>query len=117
MEKCNCDCHKKDALSSLQSCKERIKIKERKIKALERKVVTLTVAVAVVGTVVGKETLDKVLDWLDTFDKTKSRIVDTVGQENLDYTIPAQSIYYGVSPSPSTLPLFALAMLPCKRRR
>ena len=117
MEKCNCDCHKNDALSSLRSCKEQNKLKERKIKALEKKVVTLTVAVAIVATVVGKETLDATLDWLETFNKTKSRVVDVIGKEPLDYTIPQNYVYYGASPAPSALPLFALAMLPCKRRR
>lgn len=115
MEKCNCDCHKNDALNSLRSCKEQNKLKERKIKALEKRVVTLTIAVAIIGTVVGKETLDTALGWLETFDKTKSSVVDVIGKETLDYTIP-QNTYYGVSPSPSALPLFALATLPRKRR-
>ena len=70
----------------------------------------------VIGTIVGKEGLDRVLEYLETFDKVKQSATRLIETSSVDDEI-LRPIFYGVSPSPSTLGVFALAvMLPTKRR-
>ena len=106
---CNCDCHKKKNESDLKSCKERSKVKDKEIARLNKKVMALTIAIAIGGTLIGKKTLD------ESVDKVKQSI-DRFGDANSDLIqVP---LAHGVSPSPSTLAVFALPLLlPCKRRK
>tara|TARA_R110000824_G_scaffold211172_2_gene397174 strand:- start:258 stop:608 length:351 start_codon:yes stop_codon:yes gene_type:complete len=113
---CNCDCHKEDAFSSLKKCEDRNKRHKKEIDAMKKKILALTVAVAVIGTLIGKEGLDRVLEYLETLDKVKQSTVEliSISETKQDGTLP---FYYATSPSPSTLGVFALtAMLPTKRR-
>ena len=117
--KCNCDCHKKNAESDLKKCQENSKRKSNEIHVLKKKLMVATIAIAVGGTLMGKEAVDKVVEYFQAYDKVKQAI-DNVGMNETYYKhvgdIPATA-YYGVSPSPSTLGIFALALLaPCKRR-
>jgi len=116
--KCNCDCHKKQATNELAKCKEQRKSQSRQLDELKKKLLVATIAIAVGGTLVGKEALDKVLEYFQTYDKVKQTI-DGIGinNEKQQYDIPLPT-YYGVSPSPSTLAVFALmAMIPKPRRK
>ena len=116
--KCNCDCHKKQATNELAKCKEQRKSQSRQLDELKKKLLVATIAIAVGGTLVGKEALDKVLEYFQTYDKVKQAI-DGVGinNEKQQYEFPLPT-YYGISPSPSTLAIFALmAFTPTPRRR
>ena len=112
---CNCDCHKKKNESDLKSCKERSKVKDKEIARLNKKVMALTIAIAIGGTLIGKKTLDEIASYFESVDKVKQSI-DRFGDANSDLIqVP---LAHGVSPSPSTLAVFALPLLlPCKRRR
>ena len=116
MTNCNCDCHKVKDKSDLKKCQESNKKKSKELNELRKKLLIATIAIAVVGTIVGKETLDKVLEYLQTFDKVKQTI-DGVGHESgYKMGIP-MPVYYGSSPSPGTMGVFAVALLtPTKRR-
>ena len=112
---CNCDCHKKQNAIDLQKCKEAGKKKDKKIKELEKKFLVLTIAIAVVGTIIGKEAVDKILGFFET----TTQIQNVIGaKQPKDYTISYTDIYGGVSPSPNTLAVFGLlALTPNRRRR
>ena len=112
---CDCDCHKVKDKSDLKKCQDSNKKKTKELNELRKKLLVATIAIAVVGTIVGKETLDKVLEYFQTFDKVKQTINETnTNQKELQIWPP---IYYGISPSPSTMGIFALTVFtPCKRR-
>ena len=113
---CDCDCHKEDAFSSLKKCEDRNKRHKKELEVMKKKILALTVAIAVIGTLIGKEGLDRVLEYLETIDKVKQSTIELISKSEpkQDGSLP---IYFGGSPSPSTLGVFALtAMLPTKRR-
>lgn len=113
---CNCDCHKQDNLSKLKKCEDRNKAKEKKIKELEKKLLTLTIIAAIIGTIVGKEVVDSVLEYFTTFNEVKSSIVN-ISSDSTDWSID-QPTYYGASPAPGTLAVVGLlAFTPTRRRR
>ena len=113
--KCNCDCHKKTNLNELAKCKEQRKKQSRQVEELKRKLLIATIAIAVGGTLVGKEALDSVLEYLQTFDKVKQSI--GIGMNSEKYTFP-DTTYYAISPNPGTLGVFAVAlMMPTQRRK
>ena len=112
---CNCDCHKRQNASDLQKCREAGKKKDKKIKELEKKFLVLTITIAIVGTIIGKEFVDKLLELFETTERIQNVI--TLDQTP-DYTIPYPPVYGGISPSPSTLAVFGLfALMPRRRRR
>tara|TARA_R100000655_G_scaffold84114_1_gene123690 strand:+ start:833 stop:1177 length:345 start_codon:yes stop_codon:yes gene_type:complete len=112
---CNCDCHKKKNESDLKSCKERNKVKDREIARLNKKVLTLTIAIAVVGTFVGQKTIEQIAIYFETIDKVKQSI-DKV--TSADLKLIEAPFQYGIAPSPSAIAVFGLPLLmPCKRRR
>ena len=116
MNKCNCECHKKSAESDLKKCQENNKKKNQEISSLKKKVFAMTIAIAVVAGVVSKESIDKMIEYFQTYDKVKQAI-DGIGHESgYKMGIP-MPVYYGSSPSPGTMGVFAVALLaPTKRR-
>ena len=113
---CDCDCHKKDSFDDLKKCKESNKRSKKEVEALKKKVLALTIVVAIVGTLIGKEGLDNALAYFETLDKVKQSTTRLIGASGNDFEI-MRPMQYGSSPAPSTLGLFALtAMLPTKRR-
>ena len=115
--KCDCDCHKEKDKSDLKKCQESNKKKTRELNELRKKLLVATISIAVIGTIVGKEALDKVLEYFQTFDKVKQAIDEVGANTNETNWEIAPSIYHGISPSPSTMGIFALTLLtPCKRR-
>ena len=116
MSVCNCDCHKKSAESELKKCQENSKRKSNEIHVLKKKLMVATIAIAIGGTLMGKDTVDKIVEYFQAYDKVKQAI-DNVSQRQTDYEI-GMPIYYGVSPSPSALAVFALPLLtPTPRRK
>ena len=113
---CNCDCHKENAVNNLKRCEEQNKRSKKELESLKKKILALTVAIAVIGTIVGKEGLDRVVEYFETIDKVKQSATRLIETSSVDDEIMRPS-FYGVSPSPSTLGVFALTvMLPTKRR-
>tara|TARA_Y100001963_G_C6493636_1_gene314601 strand:+ start:148 stop:498 length:351 start_codon:yes stop_codon:yes gene_type:complete len=114
MVDCNCDCHKKQNANDLHKCKEAGKKKDKRIKELEKKFLILIIAIAIVGTIIGKDIVDKILEFFETTERIQNVI--TMDQPQ-DYMIDYPIIYGGVSPSPNTLAVFGLLALTTKRRR
>tara|TARA_R100000808_G_scaffold13906_2_gene33323 strand:- start:16091 stop:16468 length:378 start_codon:yes stop_codon:yes gene_type:complete len=113
---CNCPCPKETAKDDLKKCQESRKKQSEQISQLKKKMFAMSIAIAVVVGVVSKETIDKVVEYFQTYDKVKQAI-DNVSQSPNDYEIGIP-MYSGVSPSPSALAVFGLPLLmPCKRRR
>ena len=81
--------------SELHKCKEQNKVKERKLRDLNKKVITLTVIATVAGTLIGKEALEFIGEWLGML-------------EGLDIGKGGSSSSLGVFPAPGTLAVFAL---------
>ena len=90
--------------NELHKCKEQNKTKERKLRDLNKKVITLTIIATVAATLIGKEALEFIGEWLGLCE---------------DFNIGGgggNSV--GVFPAHSTLGVFALAALfPVRRRK
>ena len=114
---CTCDCHKKESFSELKKCKEKNKQKDKKIKELEKKILTLTVVACIIGTIVGKEAIEYTAQWIESLNTIKTTI------DNISYVVPDTSIDHpgyasGVLPGPSTLAILGLlAFTPVRRRK
>ena len=83
----------------LSECRKRHMAKDRKIKTLDKRVFILTLIAIGIGAVLGKETLDKIVEWLASANSVQNGIAGLI------------------FPTPSTLALFALALVPAGRRR
>tara|TARA_Y100001938_G_C8067826_1_gene421321 strand:+ start:1491 stop:1850 length:360 start_codon:yes stop_codon:yes gene_type:complete len=118
--KCDCDCHTKKNESDLKSCKERGKIKDKEIARLNKKIMALTIAIAIGGTLIGKKTLDEILSYFEQYDKVKQAIEKSISLTDEPLQESFDNGFAGVSvlPSPSAIAVFGLPLLmPCKRRR
>ena len=73
--KCTCDCHKKNAESELVKCRKTNQRKTVEINQLKKKLLIATIALAIGATLLGKQTLDTIIDYFDSYDKTK-QIID-----------------------------------------
>jgi len=114
---CDCDCHKVKDKSDLKKCQEQSKRKTKELNQLKKKLLVTTIVIAVGGTILGKEAVDRVLDYFKTYDKVKQTI-DGLGTNTGDSFEILPPVYYGSSPSPSTISVLALsAMIPTPRRR
>ena len=89
--------------NDLHKCKDSQKFKDRKIKALDKKVFILTAIAIGMGAIFGKEALDNIVEWLDSIGSFKS------GVNNLTSG--------GVYPAPSALAVFALYPILARPRR
>ena len=87
--------------SELQKCKEQNKLKEKRIKELNKKFITLTIIAAVAGTLIGKEALEFIGEWLGLL-------------EGLNIGGGGNAV--GVFPAPSTFVVFALPLF-CRAKR
>jgi hypothetical protein len=89
--------------NELHKCKEQNKTKERRLRDLNKKVITLTIIATVAGTLIGKEALEFIGEWLGLLG---------------DFNMGGGNTTTGVFPAPSTLGVFALAALfPVRRRK
>ena len=114
MIKCTPDCEYKKLLeecegkrqqeknNELHKCKEQNKLKERKLRDLNKKVITLTIVATVAGTLIGKEALEFIGEWLGLLE---------------DFNIGGGNDTVGVFPAPGTLAVFALYPLVCRAGR
>ena len=90
--------------SELHKCKEQNKTKERKLRILNKKVITLTIIATVAGTLIGKEALEFIGEWLGML-------------EGLNVGKGGSSSSLGIFPAPGTLAVFALYPLVCRTGR
>jgi len=91
--------------NELHKCKEQNKVKERKLRDLNKKVITLTVIATVAGTLIGKEALEFIGEWLGLL-------------EGLNIGKGGSGSSLGVFPAPGTMAVFALfPLLGGTRRR
>ena len=89
--------------NELHKCKELNKTKERKLRDLNKKVITLTIIATVAATLIGKEALEFIGEWLGLLG---------------DFNMGGGNTTTGVFPAPGTLGVFALAALfPVRRRK
>jgi len=88
--------------SELHKCKELNKTKERKLRDLNKKVLTLTVIATVTATLIGKEALEFIGEWLGLLE---------------GFNIGGGNDTVGVFPAPGTLAVFALYPLVCRTGR
>ena len=115
MIKCTPDCEYKKLLeecegkrqqeknNELHKCKEQNKLKERKLKDLNKKVITLTIVATVAGTLIGKEALEFIGQWLGMLE---------------DFNIGGGGgNTVGVFPAPGALAVFALYPFVCRAGR
>ena len=89
--------------NELHKCNERQKVKDRKIRELNKKVLTLTIIATVAATLIGKEALEFIGEWLGMLEGFN---VGGGGRETV-----------GVFPAPGTLAVFALFPLLSNGRR
>ncbi|QDP48636.1 MAG: hypothetical protein Unbinned97contig1000_21 [Prokaryotic dsDNA virus sp.] len=120
--KCNCDCHKKTAESDLKKCQDNNKRKTKEINVLKKKLMVATIGIAVGGTLVGKETIDKIVEYFQAYDRVKQSIDNSVSMtdQQLKHNTDDSIGYWGVSvlPSPGALTVFALPLFtPTPRRK
>ena len=90
--------------NELHKCKEQNKTKERKLRDLNKKVITLTIIATVAGTLIGKEALEFIGEWLGML-------------EGLNVGKGGSSSSLGVFPAPGTLAVFALPLFMGRTRR
>lgn len=93
--------HQQEKNNELHKCKEQNKVKERRLRDLNKKVITLTIIATVAGTLIGKEALEFLGEWLGLLE---------------DFNIGGNNTV-GVYPAPGTLVVFALYPLVCRTRR
>lgn len=117
---CDCPCPKETAKDDLKKCQESRKKQSEQISQLKKKMFAMSIAIAVVVGVVSKETIDKVVEYFQTYDKVKQAIDNSISltDEQLSNTVDNGFAGVSVLPSPSALAVFGLPLLmPCKRRR
>ena len=90
--------------NELHKCKESNKVKERKLRDLNKKVITLTIIATVAGTLIGKEALEFIGEWLGLL-------------EDFNIGGGGNAVNVGVFPAPGTLAVFALYPLVCRTGR
>jgi|TARA_Y100001938_G_C7850853_1_gene310726 uncharacterized hydantoinase/oxoprolinase family protein len=83
----------------LAECKKRNQNKDKKIKILDKRVFILTLIAIGIGAIVGKEALDKFVEWIDTINGVRG------GMDEL------------IFPSPGALALFGIALFSSSRKR
>ena len=82
----------------------------------------MSIAIAAVVGVVSKETIDKVVEYFQTYDKVKQAIYNSISltDDQVKYNTDDSIGYWGVSvlPAPSALAVFGLPLLmPTRSRR
>ena len=65
------DARERGAKDELRKCEEKNKTRDKKIKGLEKKILTMTIAAVVGGTIVGKDVLDKITEYIQSFNSIK----------------------------------------------
>ena len=80
------DSREQKAKSELQKCEERHKKKDTKIKGLEKKILAMTIAAVVGGTIIGKEFIDEIASYIKSFNSVKDSASKLIGTSSVDNT-------------------------------
>ena len=78
------DSREQKAKSELQKCEERHKKKDTKIKGLEKKILAMTIAAVVGGTIIGKEFIDEIASYIKSFNSVKDTATKLIGTSSVD---------------------------------
>jgi len=98
-------CKKKEAEHlqyELSQCQKTNKIQNQKIQKLDKKVFILMCCVVAIGAVFGKETLDSLIEWLESLNSIKTQVDDLTAAD---------------IPGPGALLLLSCAPLATRPRR
>jgi len=63
---------KQEVKSELHKCEDRHKKKDAKIKGLEKKILAMTIAAVIGGTIIGKEFIDEIASYIKSFSDVKN---------------------------------------------
>ena len=101
-----CDnCQKQETAqlkNELHLCRKSSDAKDKKIKALDKKVFILTAIAVGIGAIFGKEALDTIIEWMDSIGKFNSGATNMTG---------------AVVPAPGTLAVFGMMALVTRKSR
>ena len=78
------DSRERGAKDALHKCEEKNKTRDKKIKGLEKKILTMTIAAVGGGTIVGKDVLDKIAEYIQSFNSIKdtaTKLISTLPNE------------------------------------
>jgi hypothetical protein len=120
-KECDCDLREEfdkmkkekeqDCKNKLFECQKNSSAKDRQMKELKKKHTVMLVLVVIVATVLGKETVDGIAEWVESLNNVKSQVETLTTQADpIEYD---WSFQYGggVAPAPGALPLLAMAGL------
>lgn len=62
----------RESKEALRKCEEKHKKKDAKIQGLQKKILTMTIIAVVAGTIVGKEFVDKIASYIESFNSVKN---------------------------------------------
>ena len=62
----------RESKEALRKCEEKHKKKDAKIQGLQKKILTMTIAAVVGGTIVGKDVIDKIAAYIESFNSVKN---------------------------------------------
>tara|TARA_R100001082_G_C4358246_1_gene157979 strand:- start:476 stop:1252 length:777 start_codon:yes stop_codon:yes gene_type:complete len=81
----------RESKDALRKCEEGHKKKDGQIKGLEKKILTITIVAAVAGTVVGKEFIDKIASYIESFNSVKNAASGLVSTADITDSPPDQN--------------------------
>ena len=73
----------RESKDALRKCEENHKKKDAKIQGLQKKILTITVIAVVGGTIVGKEFVDKIAAYIESFNSVKNAASGLVSTKNI----------------------------------
>ena len=105
----------KECQNKLHECQKSSREKDRQMNDLKKKHTLLLVIIVIVATILGKETIDGITEWIESLNSLKTGVEQFTSQadesEDLEWTRPR------VAPGPAALCLFAIAGASGARRR
>ena len=73
----------RESKDALRKCEENHKKKDAKIKGLDKKILTITIAAVVGGTIGGKDVIDKIAAYIESFNSVKNAASGLVSMKNI----------------------------------
>ena len=73
----------RESKEALRKCEENHKKKDAKIQGLQKKILTMTIAAVVGGTIVGKDVIDKIAAYIESFNSVKNAASGLVSMKNI----------------------------------
>ena len=73
----------RESKDALRKCEENHKKKDAKIQGLQKKILTMTIAAVVGGTIVGKDVIDKIAAYIESFNSVKNAASGLVSMNDI----------------------------------